>query len=668
MRHASRPPCATQVHSGSPSLVRAAGESACATRDGLLGRSSLRRGELLALVLAGLPALVAPIAYGAARWWIAGLLAGFSFVAAAIWVVLRPAGRGRMGLPPGAAAWSVWVGWLFFRMFAGAPAPHASLLAFLHAASCLASGLVLADTASRSPRVLRALGLGFFVMTCAVSAYATAQWIRGDDGILFARRAVQNAARVSGTFVNPNHFAHFMGMSICAGLGGCLSRRLGFSARLFAGASVAFGLVALFGTLSRAGWLSTAAGLSVFALLIALKRRGWFLLLIAMVPALLGGFSIALWAWWPPFQERWAMLHQGDARAGIWPDMVDMIRSRPLMGHGLGMFEDAAAAFRNRYHDPWATLNHAHNEALQVAVDHGLIGLAVALVCLLLLVVSGMRGLRSRPVPGHYVLTAGWLACLAQTYLHAMFDFSLRVFAINQGVMFLSVLCVTPVRPAGEAVAPLRFGRCWRALVCGAALVCACASATTWWGAVQQLRAEVHLHTRRFNPLLAAQIMRKAMPVDFLNPYFPAGLGNAAIDRAGWATNATEAARWIVEADRQFSRAESLKPLDFGVMQGRLDLHLLQENPEAALDLAREIARLYPANVDCQTEVGRLLLEMGRYQEALDALQKAWRRSGIMNDQQALRLIHKARRELLANPPTPAPLPPMQMKPPSPVP
>ncbi|MFO1529170.1 MAG: O-antigen ligase family protein [Kiritimatiellia bacterium] len=167
---------------------------------------------------------------------------------------------------------------------------------------------------------------------------------------------------------------------------------------------------------------------------------------MGLAPALLGLASAALWSWWAPFRLRWERLFTGDARAVIWPDMVDMIRSRPLLGHGPGMFEEAAAAYRIRYHDLRAALNHAHNEALQVAADHGLTGLAVALACLLLLSISGVRALRSRPVRGHYLLTAGWLACLAQTYVHAMFDFSLRVFAINQAFMFLSILCVTPVK------------------------------------------------------------------------------------------------------------------------------------------------------------------------------------------------------------------------------
>ncbi|MFO1529171.1 MAG: hypothetical protein U1F77_05375 [Kiritimatiellia bacterium] len=122
-------------------------------------------------------------------------------------------------------------------------------------------------------------------MTFVVAAYATVQWIRGDDGILFAHRAAENVARVSRTFVNPNHFAHFMGMSICAGLGVAASRGSGFSARLFAAASVVFCLVALAGTLSRAGWLSTAAGLMVLGVLVALRRGG--------------GFSCS-WAWRPP--------------------------------------------------------------------------------------------------------------------------------------------------------------------------------------------------------------------------------------------------------------------------------------------------------------------------------------------------------------------------------
>ncbi len=618
--------------------------------------TSLRRGEYLALMLAGLPALVAPLLYGGARWWIAGGLATLSFLGCALWALMRPAGLGRPGFPPGVAAWTLWVAWLCGRMFIGAPVPHASALAFLHAGSCLASGLVLADAAARSNRVLRAMGACFFVATCAVAAYATAQWLRGDDGILFAHRAPEYARRLSGTFVSPNHFAHFMGLAVCAGAGGCLSRRLGFAARLFAGASVVFGLVALAGTLSRAGWMSTAAGLILFALLAALKKRGRALLLSLLIPVVLGVVSLMLWQRWETFQQRWgARLILLDVRSQIWPDMVDMIRDRPLMGHGLGQFEDAAAAYRNRYRDYWTTLNHAHNEGLQVAVDHGLTGLAVAFICLLLLAGAGVRMLRGRSVPGHFPLAAAWMACLLQSFLHAMFDFSLRVFAINQAFMFISALCAIPLARPVKGVRPSPPRQLLRRAFAGTtSLLCALACAVTGWGAIQQLRAEILLKTRFYNPPQAADVMRKASRVDVLNPYFPAELGRLAVDQAFLTKEPGSTLARIEEAARWFDRAEALKPLDLGVMRGRMEISILRGEMERALEQARTIARLYPADVASQTEVGRLLMEMGRLPEALDALLKAWHRSEC-TDPHSRRMIREVNDALRSPPPAPAP-------------
>lgn len=144
------------------------------------------------------------------------------------------------------------------------------------------------------------------------------------------------------------------------------------------------------------------------------------------------------------------------------------------------------------------------------------------------------------------------------------------------------------------------------------------------------------------------------MPVDFLNPYFPAELGKMAVDLAAGAADAAAAAGWIAEADRQFTRAESLQPRDLDVMRGRLELHLLRGDLESALVLSREIARLHPASIPCQVEVGDVLLQMGRYQEASDALHKAWLRSAC-KDQRAVQLIREAQRGLHANPPEPTP-------------
>ncbi|MFO1522280.1 MAG: hypothetical protein U1G05_09630 [Kiritimatiellia bacterium] len=66
-----------------------------------------------------------------------------------------------------------------------------------------------------------------------------------------------------------------------------------------------------------------------------------------------------------------------------------------------------------------------------------------------------------------------------------------------------------------------------RTTVCLVALVCAAAAAATWWGGVQQLRAEVLLHTRRYNPPLAGGDHAEGHEDRFPQPIFPDGTGQS---------------------------------------------------------------------------------------------------------------------------------------------
>jgi O-antigen ligase len=108
-------------------------------------------------------------------------------------------------------------------------------------------------------------------------------------------------------------------------------------------------------------------------------------------------------------------------RAMVWRDTAEMVRAFPLTGAGFGSFAAVYPLFRSQ--GVRLLYEHAHNDALQLAAEGGL--LAAALCALLLLPVARhlASGLTRRAGP----LAVGAAAGLAALLLHALIDFNFHI-------------------------------------------------------------------------------------------------------------------------------------------------------------------------------------------------------------------------------------------------
>ena len=139
--------------------------------------------------------------------------------------------------------------------------------------------------------------------------------------------------------------------------------------RLLALGYFPIGLTAVVLTASRGGALVAVLALAGAALLFASRRPR--LLAAGLITALL--FGVALWHFSPPgtIDRLASVLHQlngGDLnqRRNIWEAGWRAFLDAPLTGHGAGTFVEAAGL---------SPIDTAHNTALSVAVEGGLIGL-----------------------------------------------------------------------------------------------------------------------------------------------------------------------------------------------------------------------------------------------------------------------------------------------------
>ena len=283
--------------------------------------------------------------------------------------------------------------------------------------------------------------------------------------------------RLSGTFVNPDHFASWLTMLIFLGLGylvargraGSVTARLRHvlrsregrerAARLYLPfpALVAMALALVF-TLSRGGVLSFLfTALLVLGLLRALGgiRRS-----LAVVGALLvATVGYGAWIGLEPFLARvWHADYM--VRWVQWLTTLPMLRAFPLLGVGLGAYRDTYLRYQPPALDPGKVYYpYAHNDLLQLAVELGMVGAAVILfmawrvgkdlVGAHLLarascpVGGGERGGARRSDPFSVGLGVGAVGAVLALLVHSAFDFGARIPA--NGILAATCLGIATV-------------------------------------------------------------------------------------------------------------------------------------------------------------------------------------------------------------------------------
>jgi O-antigen ligase len=322
----------------------------------------------------------------------------------------------------------------------------------------LTPGPIVEETLRPLLTLLEAVVVYFFVRNevRGEAWHALGGWIVATLGLVVligtaAYASVDNAAhyegvrRATGLFCGPNVFASYLllGLPIAAA-------RLG---RSFGGAlsalALLLGLACLVWTRSR----GAMAGMAVVALLgaAALLREPVMAHARAIRNALLGAFVVAASVGAP-------ICHYGPAsqlngatggRYYLWRGGVEMVRSHPLTGVGLGNF---ARDLRDYYPTGVAAREaheHAHSWFLQVAGEQGVVALAALLALFGVVLWRAARRLPTAP-PG----LVGLALAVTGTLVHSLFDYTLLVVVVSFEFWIVVALLVTALeRQPAEATA-----------------------------------------------------------------------------------------------------------------------------------------------------------------------------------------------------------------------
>ncbi|MEA2489291.1 MAG: hypothetical protein QOH21_1083 [Acidobacteriota bacterium] len=250
--------------------------------------------------------------------------------------------------------------------------------------------------------------------------------------------------RVTGTFVNPNHFGHYVALTVPLALFVAalawretavaetpLLRRL---TMLFERRIVPFGLgiltaiacvAAVLLAQSRGALLAMAAGMAFVAALLpgrrvaklALAAFGGLLVVVALVVFLGTERTVARFA--PSQFERATLVGR---RIGI--EAAGRIWERfPIAGSGLGTFERVVSMEQTQ--DLAKIYHHAHNDYAEIAATAGTFGFMIAFVALFGGYIALARLSRDRELSWRRrAFQYAALASLTIAMVHALFDFN----------------------------------------------------------------------------------------------------------------------------------------------------------------------------------------------------------------------------------------------------
>lgn len=417
--------------------------------------------------------LLAPLPLGSVLPWAQAALELLVALTATVWVArMLAAGEVAVRATPG-----LWAGAAMVLIYAGqlllpgwTASPHATGQSFKLYLAYLLFVLVLGGhlvTASRIVRLVVVL-VGWGVV---LASWALVNRALGRDVLLWWPNVAYRGRLVS-TFVNANHQALYFGMLLFLAVGmvlrpsrgargpgppgGAVADGLpgtGTAARvLFAGGALILG-VAIALTASRAGALSVTLGvLVVVALALRARSRSPLPLVLAAAVAAFAGY--VGWLGADRLVARFAILARepaADARWGIWESTLRLVSDAPVMGAGLGAFQDAIQTYRPPgVSDRWL-VDYAHNDYLQLLAEGGLVGCAIFLGAVGRwgwFVVRGWEGRRDPFVRG---LVMGGLGAVTAAAGHSVADFGLHMPA--NALVLAAILALVP------AAVTLRFHR-----------------------------------------------------------------------------------------------------------------------------------------------------------------------------------------------------------------
>ena len=376
--------------------------------------------------------LLGPLAFGAVEPWSIFALEACSMLLVGVWAYRQWINR-ELNLSdhalyrPMAAFFAlVLVQWLF-----GTTAyRHVTYSHLLLYAAYGMLVFVVTQTLRRSSQ-FELLAMVFTGYGAVVASFALLQGL-APNGKLYWVFTLEQGGAIYGPYVNHNHYAGLMEMLMPFPLVLAATHYTSGIRKIAVAGIAALMAASIFLSGSRGGMVAFVAQMVALGVLLVRKREGGW-----KQPLMLGSFLAVViiflvWIGGNELTQRLISVHSeareeinGGVRLTIDRDCLRMLVKRPILGWGLGTFPTVYPEFRSFYSNFF--VNQAHNDYLQLLVETGLAGFAIAVWFLVLIFRQAASKLKNWTETASSALTvAAGLGCVG-ILVHSFLDFNLQI-------------------------------------------------------------------------------------------------------------------------------------------------------------------------------------------------------------------------------------------------
>lgn len=288
------------------------------------------------------------------------------------------------------------------------------------------------------------------------ATYGAFMTLSGLEFNFFAQKT-DYLGRATGTFINRNHFAGYLELSLAISIGLMISTETDLSGNirqktrkiielmLSSKALVRLGIIimviALVLSRSRMGNTAFFASLfiaGVLALILMRKKsKSLSILLISLII-----FDIAILSTFFGLEKVTERIQgsslQYETRDEVAQDALNMFLDRPLTGHGLGSFKHTYPAYRSESVYNVQIYDYVHNDYLQFLLELGIIPFLLLLLVCLISLKNALLGMRKKGSSLRKGMAFASLMGISAIAIHSTVDFNLQIPA--NALLFMVIL------------------------------------------------------------------------------------------------------------------------------------------------------------------------------------------------------------------------------------
>jgi O-antigen ligase len=286
----------------------------------------------------------------------------------------------------------------------------------------------LTAQAFRSRADLWALTWFLVVLCFAVSLLAIIQHFTS-NGKIYWFQDVVSGADVFGPFVNRNHFAGFVELTLPVGLALLVFRGVRRDLFPLVALLTIVPMSALVLSGSRAGIISFVFGMAVLALLVRRRQELRGPRMAAVVLVALVALALIAWVGVSGVVERFSPQDSVgislSRRASMFRGAAHIFLDHPVMGSGLGTTVSVYPRYETKYDG--RVVDHVHDDYIETHAETGLLGGLCGFAFLWRLYRHARKNLQAEQSHLSRALHAGAIAALSALLLHSFADFNLHI-------------------------------------------------------------------------------------------------------------------------------------------------------------------------------------------------------------------------------------------------